>query len=375
MSLHLHTTPTHPKLCRFLPILALIAALLLPAAASAQDAPRFEPGKLSFTIPSSDSLTLYTTLTTPVDLTELTVENNGLVNDEKTANIPPDKVLISPASGEIPAGQQRFGVTIQQPELPGHYTGELVLRYTITDTFQTLPLALEVTVIPKANVAASTTSANQVLSLKPGPFYLGQRNSASTDQAADNQIVITLEQTGMGEAILTGVKVDPLRSTTGSLPGDRLTVSPAISATLPLTTSAGSADLTVMAGSTLIPPGEYQSGLRVTVEGQAEPVQVTFKVQSKAGWFWPVLIAAIGMLFGYLSYIINQRVNPLSKLVEKVKQIQATLKAHPVLQADDVKQFAEVAGGHPEAHDRRRRSRYARNLVRRIERTDQGQAG
>jgi hypothetical protein len=95
----------------------------------------------------------------------------------------------------------------------------------------------------------------------------------------------------------------------------------------------------VRANAASIPPGEYQTGLRVTVAGQAEPVKVPFKVQSKALLIWPVVLAGVGMLFGFLSYYINQKINPTSKLVEKVKKIQTTLDEHQVLQAEDIEEL------------------------------------
>lgn len=339
MSLPIHPTPKYPRLGLLLPILTLMAALLLPASVGAEEVPQFSPDSLAFTIQPGDSLTLYTTLTTPTGMTNLGIENNGLVNDEKTANIPPDKVLISPASGDIPAGPQRFAVTIQQPEKPGHYTGELFLRYSITDTVQTLPLALDVNVVPKPDVSATTESSNQVLSLRWRPViqWLANKWFGITP---GSRIIVTMVQAGSGEAVLNGVKIDSLRGNK-PLESSALVVSPAISATVPLTTTAGTADLTVGATSINIPPGEYKSNLRVSVAGQADAVVVPFTVKSKAGVVWPVLITLLGFLLGWWSIRYNKNVHPLTKLLEKVAEIEKIKTEPQALQIEDV----EVFGG------------------------------
>ncbi len=139
-----------------------------------------------------------------------------------------------------------------------------MLRYTITDTFQTLPLVLEVTVNAKPNVAAGSTSDNQTLVLRPNLLYLGMGHSWTTS-IPQGQIVITLEQTGQGEATITGVKIDALRRASQPLLGDTLAVTPPVTASETQTTEAGTLDLAVQANSGEIPPGEYQSGMRLTV--------------------------------------------------------------------------------------------------------------
>ncbi len=317
-------------------ILPLLAALLLPVTGFAQQAPTLTPSRLEFSLQTGDSLTLFTTLNTPVDLTNLVVENNGLVNDAKTANLPPAKVILAPASGDIPAGLQSLAVTIQQPEQPGHYTGQLVLRFAGAQPADTQPvtLDLDVTVAAAANVTASTASPNQTLQLRPSFFFIGRCPAgASACTIPGNQIVITLEQTGPGEARIMDVKIDPLRSSEHSRPGSVMTFTMPDSApassigaapiATPYTTTVRSLDLTVQADSWDIPPGSYSSGLRLTVAGQANAVTVPFTVKSKAGLFWPALIAALGILFGYISYRLNQRINPLMNVMKEVEKIQA----------------------------------------------------
>ena len=333
---------------RLLPLLILAAALFLPGSTFAQSV---EPNTLTYQLQTGDSLTLYFTLTTTRPLAEVTFENNGLVNDEHTANIPPDKIVITPESQATLEGQQRFAVAIQQPEKPGHFKGDLLIHYNNQSTGATLPITLDVTVQPKPNVAASAASPNQILNLRPNFFYLGACAVAPKALPAGGQIVITLEQNGLGEAELLGLKLDPLRATAQSLPGSVLSVSPVINPTVsgrpavirlpkPLTTTAGTADLTVKPDSPCIPPGEYASGLRAVVAGQVEEVVVPFKVRSKSGLLWPLLIAALSLVAGGFSYHLNKKVIPLTKTIQKVAGIQKTLAKPEWLLADEVERFA-----------------------------------
>jgi hypothetical protein len=320
----------------------LMAALLTTGLALAQDSPALQPDSLEFNLGTGDSLTLYFTLTTPVDLTNLVVENNGLINDERTANIPPDQVVINPASGDVPTGQQSFTVTIQQPEQPGHFTGQLILRFGEPPEQQALPLALDVTVQAQPQVAASDASPNQILNLRPPWLYLGTCRPGQTGgNLPGNQIVITLEQNGLGEATVNEVKVDPLRATNQSVPGSVMSSLPAEGGDQPpYTTSARTLDLIVKAASGCIPAGAFQSSLRVLVADQVDPVLVPFTVNSKAGLIWPILIALLGILVGAFSAYLNQRVNPLSKAIQRVKEIQELLEKHAWLQALDVQRLA-----------------------------------
>ncbi len=291
------------SLCAFL---ALSAALLLPAVSFAQEAPSLNPTKLEFALQTGDSLTLFTTLNTPVDLTNLVVENNGLVNDAKTANIPPTKVILAPASGDIPAGLQSLAVTIQQPEQPGHYTGQLVLRFGQAPAMQPVTIILDVTVSAAPNVTASTASPNQTLQLRPSFFFIGLCPAGANNCAVPgNQIVITLEQTGLGEAQLSSVSADPLRSADNSRPGSVLSINPSITMSQTQSTLARTLDLTVQADSWDIPPGKYTSGLRALVVDQDKPVVVPFTVNSKVGLFWPILIAVFGIGVGRRSAPIS----------------------------------------------------------------------
>ena len=76
-------------------MLAFLCALLIPTAAFAQAGPSLQPDSLTFSLQTGDTLTRYATLTTPVLLTDVTVERQWLVNDENNASIPPDKVVLS----------------------------------------------------------------------------------------------------------------------------------------------------------------------------------------------------------------------------------------------------------------------------------------
>lgn len=335
-----HSAPTRVNgfYRRLLLLSILAAAIFLPGAAYAQSV---DPASLTYRLRTGDSLTLYFTLTTPAPLAGVAFGNNGLVNDDQTANIPPDKIVIAPENVAALEGQQRFAVTIQQPAQPGHFTGDLTIHYKGQPADRALTVALDVTVLPEPRVAASAASPNQVLRLQPNFFYLGDCTVAPAPLPAGGQIVVTLEQGGTGVAALLDVKLDPLRATAQSLPASVLSISPIVTPTRPLTTTVGTIDLTVApAAPPCIPPGEYTGGLRALVAGQDDPVVVPFKVQSKVGLLWPLLVAALGILAGAFSYYLNQKVNPLAKAIQKTEGIQALLTNPQWLLADEIETFA-----------------------------------
>ena len=161
----------------------------------------------------------------------------------------------------------------------GHYTGELVLQFVELSATEppghslSLSLKLDVTVTAKPDVRASSASNELALELEPsfldgGPWCgqgqkdttqdQGPKDAAPSPQAIvaapGNEIVITLEQNGPGEATLTDVKIEALRATR-SLPASSLDVTPHIDDSTPALTSVGTLDLVVKAAERCIPAG------------------------------------------------------------------------------------------------------------------------
>ncbi len=321
-----------------LPLLILAAALFLPGTTYAQS---IDPTTLTYRLQTGDSLTLYFTLTTPRPLAEVTFGNNGLVNDDHTANIPPDKIIVAPENQATLEGQQRFAVTIQQPGKPGHFAGDLAIHYKGQPPNQALAVTLDVTVLPKPKVAASAASPNQILKVLPNFFYLGDCSVAPAAMPAGGQIVITLEQSGLGKAALLDVKLDPLRATAQSLPASVLSVSPAVSPTQPLATTAGTADLTVY------PPRRRVSRPASTPAGcarwsQARTIRSLCPSRCNpksacSGRCW-LLSWAFWLVPSAIT--LTRRSTPLAKAIQKTEGIRRTLTEPTWLLAEEIEKFA-----------------------------------
>jgi hypothetical protein len=263
----------------------------------------------------------------------VTLVPHDLVDSASGAAIASGQVRVDPQSVASVEGVQPFLVTVAGHDKPGHYVGQLEIRYDGQPARAPLAVTLDVTLAASSEVDATVDSKNLTLEIVPSWFSVPfGRPSASSDSAVQGQVTISLVQSGEGPATVEAGTVLSMRGPRNlTLPEQAVRVV----TTMPLSIPAqGAANLQVVGGGRGLNAGEYNGVLHLAVSNQA-PLQVPLKVLVKDGPLLPLIVLALGLVVGAFLALWNRDGRARFELQRRIQRLQDELESPELLQQEE----------------------------------------
>jgi len=263
----------------------------------------------------------------------VTVIPHDLVDSATGAAIPSAQVRVDPQAVASVEGVQPFVVTVAGQDKPGHYVGQLEIRYDGQPEDVPLAVTLDVTLAASSDVDATIDSKNLTLEIVPSWFSLpfGQPRAAP-DAPVQGQVTVSLLQSGEGQATVEEGMVLSMRGPRSqTLPDYAVRVVTTMPLTIP---SQGAANLQVVGGGRSLNAGEYNGVLHLSVSNQA-PVQVPLKVLVKDGPLLPLIVLALGLVVGAFLAVWNRDGKARFDLQRRIQRLQDNLESAEYLQQEE----------------------------------------